>query len=67
MRNTTKAKSVELLLNVLYEGTESDGPWVKNRAVELEMEGLFFHEPLDMIVPYQYSLITIASDTARTV
>jgi len=67
MRNTTKTKSVELLLNVLYEGTESDVPWVKNRAVELEMKDLFSHEPLDMIVPYQYSLITIASDAARAI
>lgn len=66
MRNSTKSESIELLLSVIYEGTESDAPWVKNRSVEREMEDLFIHTQLNMIVPYQYSLITLASEETRS-
>jgi len=53
MRNTTKTQAVELLLRALYEGTESDGPWVDHRSVEWEMEELSYHKPLDMLVPFR--------------
>ena len=32
MRNSTKSESLELLLNVVYEGAEPDHPWVKKSA-----------------------------------
>jgi len=67
MRSTSPTQSVELLLHVLYEGTESDGPWVDHRSVEWEMEELAYHELLDMLVPYQYLLLTLASDETRAV
>jgi len=65
MRNTTLSQSVELLLHVLFEGTESDAPWVGHRPVEQEMDELGYHEQLDMLVPYQYLLLTLASDETR--
>ena len=65
MRNTTPTQSVEKLLRALYEGTASDGPWVEHNGIAWEMEELAYHEPLDMVVPYQYLLLTLASDQAR--
>jgi len=47
------------------EGTASDGPSVDHNGVAWEMEELAYHEPLDMVVPYQYLLLTLASDQAR--
>ena len=65
MRNTTPTQSVEKLLRALFEGTASDGPWVEHNGVAWEMEELAYHEPLDMLVPYQYLLLTLASDETR--
>jgi hypothetical protein len=65
MRNTTPTQSVEKLLRALFEGTASDGPWVEHNGIAWEMEELAYHEPLDMVVPYQYLLLTLASDQAR--
>ena len=65
MRNTTETQAVEKLLRVLYEGTASDGPWVEHNGIAWEMEELAYHEPLDMVVPYQYLLLTLASDRTR--
>jgi hypothetical protein len=65
MRNTTPTQSVEKLLGALFEGTASDGPWVEHNGIAWEMEELAYHEPLDMVVPYQYLLLTLASDQAR--
>ena len=67
MRNTTPTQSVEKLLRALFEGTASDGPWVEHNGVAWEMEELAYDEPLDMVVPYQYLLLTLASDKTRTV
>jgi hypothetical protein len=65
MRNTTPTQAVEMLLRALFEGTASDGPWVEHNGIAWEMEELAYHEPLDMAVPYQYLLLTLASDEAR--
>jgi len=65
MRNTTPTQSVEKLLRALFEGTASDGPWVEHNGIAWEMEELTYHELLDMVVPYQYLLLTLASDQAR--
>ncbi|TEU17160.1 MAG: hypothetical protein E3J21_09095 [Anaerolineales bacterium] len=65
MRNATPTQSVEKLLRALFEGTASDGPWVAHNGIAWEMEELAYHEPLDMLVPYQYLLLTLASDEAR--
>ena len=65
MRTTPATQSVEMLLRALFEGTASDGPWVEHNGVAWEMEELAYHEPLDMLVPYQYLLLTLASDRAR--
>jgi len=65
MRNTTPTQAVEKLLRALFEGTASDGPWVEHNGIAWEMEELAYHEPLDMVVPYQYLLLTLASDQAR--
>jgi len=65
MRTTTPTQAVERLLRALFEGTASDGPWVEHNGVAWEMEELAYHEPLDMTVPYQYLLLTLASDEAR--
>jgi hypothetical protein len=65
MRNTTPTQSVEKLLRALFEGTASDGPWVEHNGIAWEMEELAYHKPLDMVVPYQYLLLTLASDQAR--
>jgi hypothetical protein len=65
MRNTTPTQSVEKLLRALFEGTASDGPWVEHNGIAWEMEELAYHEPLDMVVPYQYLLLTLASDQTR--
>ncbi|NIN78286.1 MAG: hypothetical protein GTN75_12785, partial [Gemmatimonadetes bacterium] len=65
MRNTTPTQSVEKLLRALFEGTASDGPWVEHNGIAWEMEELAYHEPLDMVVPYQYLLLTLASDETR--
>jgi hypothetical protein len=65
MRNTTPTQAVEKLLRALFEGTASDGPWVEHNGIAWEMEELAYHEPLDIVVPYQYLLLTLASDKAR--
>jgi len=65
MRNTTPTQSIEKLLRALFEGTASDGPWVEHNGIAWEMEELAYHEPLDMVVPYQYLLLTLASDQTR--
>ena len=67
MRNATPTQAVEMLLRVLFEGTASDGPWVEHNGIAWEMEELVYHEPLDMLVPYQYLLLTLASDETRAV
>ena len=67
MRNVTPTQSVEKLLRALFEGTASDGPWVEHNGIAWEMEELAYHEPLDMVVPYQYLLLTLASDETRAV
>ena len=67
MRNTTPTKAVEMLLRALFEGTASDGPWVEHNGIAWEMEELACYEPLDMLVPYQYLLLTLASDETRAV
>ena len=67
MRNATPTKAVEMLLRALFEGTASDGPWVEHNGIAWEMEELACHEPLDMLVPYQYLLLTLASDETRAV
>lgn len=56
---------VEHLLDFILEGTEALGPWLRDHATLLEMEELGLHEALNMVVPYQYLLCTIASDEAR--
>jgi hypothetical protein len=65
MRSATETQSVEKLLRALFEGTASDGPWVEHNGIAWEMEELAYHEPLDIVVPYQYLLLTLASDKAR--
>jgi hypothetical protein len=65
MRTTTETKAVEMLLRALFEGTESDDPWIGHRGVIQEMEELAYHQALDMEIPYQYLLLTLASDEAR--
>jgi len=65
MRTTPETQAVEMLLRALFEGTASDGPWVEHNGVAWEMEELAYHEPLDMLVPYPYMLLTLASDRAR--
>lgn len=67
MRHATDTEAVEMLLRALFEGTASDNPWVDDRAVEWEMEELVYHKPFDMLVPYQYLLLTLASQKARAV
>jgi len=67
MRTTTPTQAVEKLLRALFEGTASDGPWVEHNGIAWEMEELAYHEPLDMVVPYQYLLLTLASDQTRAV
>ena len=67
MRNATPTQAVEMLLRALFEGTASDGPWVEHNGIAWEMEELVYHEPLDMLVPYQYLLLTLASDETRAV
>jgi hypothetical protein len=65
MHTTTETKAVEMLLRALFEGTESDDPWIGHRGVIQEMEELAYHQALDMEIPYQYLLLTLASDEAR--
>jgi len=65
MHTTTATKTVEMLLRALFEGTESDDPWIGHRGVVQEMEELAYHQALDMEIPYQYLLLTLASDEAR--
>lgn len=65
MRNATPTRAVEMLLYVLLEGTEAHRPWIEDRGVVQEMNALGYHRALDMGVPDQYSLITLASDEAR--
>jgi hypothetical protein len=67
MRNATETESVEMLLGALFEGTASDGPWVEHNGAAWEMEELAYHEQMDIIVPYQYLLLTLASDETRAV
>ena len=67
MRNATETESVEMLLGALFEGTASDGPWVEHNGTAWEMEELAYHEQMDIIVPYQYLLLTLASDETRAV
>ena len=67
MRNATPTQAVEMLLRALFEGTASDGPWVEHNGIACEMEELAYNEPLDMLVPYQYLLLTLASDETRAV
>lgn len=44
MRNANESESIELLLRALFEGTESDTPWVNNHPVEWEVEELACRE-----------------------
>ncbi len=67
MRKTPDTEAVEMLLRALYEGTASDCPWVRNWSVAGEMEELAYHRATDALVPYQYLLITLASDQTRDV
>lgn len=65
MRNVTDAEAVEMLLRVFFEGSASDVPWVRHWGIEAEMEELAYHKELDMPVPYQYLLLTLAGDATR--
>jgi hypothetical protein len=65
MRNVTEAEAVEMLLRVFFEGSASDVPWVRHWGIEAEMEELAYHKELDMPVPYQYLLLTLASEATR--
>jgi hypothetical protein len=67
MREVGKAEAVEILLGALFEGSACDGPWVQHCDVAGEMEELAFHKHPAMAVPYQYLLITLASDQVREV
>ena len=67
MRNANTSQAVEMLLRALFGGTEADSPWVEHKGAAREMEELAYHEQLDMIVPFQYLLLTLASDETRTV
>lgn len=67
MRHKTPTQQVEMLLNALFEGAAADEAWVDDRTVEWEMEELGYLEALEMPVPYQYALLTLASDRARAV
>lgn len=64
MRNASQIDAVEMLLCALYEGTASHGPWVCDHEVEQELGDLSYDKPLDVIVPYQYALLTLASARA---
>jgi hypothetical protein len=65
MRNVTDAEAVEMLRRVFFEGSASDVPWVRHWGIEAEMEELAYHKELDMPVPYQYLLLTLAGDATR--
>jgi hypothetical protein len=65
MRYVTDAEAVEMLLRVFFEGSASDVPWVRHWGIEAEMEELAYHKELDMLVPYQYLLLTLAGDATR--
>jgi hypothetical protein len=67
MRDVAESEAVEVLLRALYEGSASDGPWVRNWRVAGEMEELVYHKGLDTLIPHQYVLITLASDETRAV
>lgn len=67
MRNVEDAEAVEMLLRVFFEGSASDVPWVRHWGIEGEMEALAYHEQLDVLIPYQYLLLTLASEATREV
>jgi hypothetical protein len=67
MRHKLPSERVEILLDVLFEGSGYSGPWVDDWTVEAEMEDLGYHQALEMPVPYQYALLTLATDRTRAV
>jgi len=67
MRNIPPPEAVELLLIALFEGVAAEHPWVDHDGAVSEMEELAYHGAMDMIVPYQYLLLTLASDDTRAV
>lgn len=65
MRTANPPQAVETLLRALFEGTRTTGPWVDHRPSELEMAAVAPHDPLDLVVPYQYLLLTLVGDETR--
>lgn len=67
MRDISDSQTVEMLLRALYEGTTTDPPWVRNWDAAGEMEVLAHDTDQVRPVPYQYLLISLASDRTRAV
>ncbi len=65
MDNQSSSSTLELLLRAFFEGTSADDAWVRDERVEEEMQDLSYHRSLDMLVPYQYLLFSLAGDEAR--
>jgi hypothetical protein len=67
MRDVSASEAVERLLRALYEGTTSDPPWVRDWGAAGEMEVLAYDTDQVRPVPYQYLLVSLASDATRDV
>ena len=67
MRDVSASEAVEMLLRALYEGTTSDPPWVRDWGAAGEMEVLAYDTDQVRPVPYQYLLVSLASDATREV
>ena len=65
MSGVPQAEAVEMLLCALYEGSACHPPWVRDWGVADELEELAYERALEMLIPYQYLLITLATDAAR--